>query len=313
MGVTVRSLREPLSAALVPFTDLTCQVHVAHESFQDGSHDVSLSCSVSGATFQKGSPVMFYSLGLPSKSVCSRKLEDSAVPSSTNVDDTGKCRLTDRIFDEIQHRNDESTSDSDAVVELTIAQGQVNTFAGTLDIFDHSAATVSSRKVAKVFPVSFPPGNSTTLSDTGVDTYSADGEHHHRRLAPSRGFLRVAVFRISAWDSVPTFPRTTQYANIFSGAGSLANQLSLCSNSQLMLTPCAPKAMEITVPMYARGADRLAVVNAAYPIAVQRIRASEPRLYGSLAQLEDYADVLIFMVVSAPFFDRFRSVYVTAC
>jgi hypothetical protein len=294
-GATLRSLNTP-SSELVPFTSLTCQVHLTHESFQDGSSDVSLSCNVPDSAFHESAPSLFYTLDLPSKSFCREIPSDSTFSSSAN-----KCGLTNRIFEEIQRAHEESSSDSDTVVELTIPHGQANMAANTLHIIDHSAAVLSNRKVVKVFPMSFSPADATTPLGRNGDTNATaflEGEGGHRRLAPSFGSLRVAVFRISAWDSVPTFSRATQYANIFTGAGSLANQLSLCSNYQVALTPCAPKAMEITVPMNARGADRLTVVNAAYPLAVARIRASEPRLYGWLARLEDYADILIFMVVS---------------
>jgi hypothetical protein len=284
---------DPSSTVLIPFTELTCEVHLAHESFQDGSSDVSLVCNVPGSIFHESVPSMFYTLDLPSKSFC---LTDSTVSSTTlSVEDSSKCGLTNRIFDEIQ----QASNDRDTAVQLTIQQGQANALSGILHILDHSAAFVSTRNVAEVFPKSFSPVNATMLRGSGVaQEYFPSDENPHRQLASSRGRLRVAVFRISALDSVPTYPRTTQYDNIFSGAGSLANQLSLCSGYQVEISPCAPQAMEINVAMYASGADRLAVVSAAYPLALARIQRSEPLLYGGLSRLEDYADVLIFMVVS---------------
>jgi hypothetical protein len=119
----------------------------------------------------------------------------------------------------------------------------------------------------------------------------------HRILATSVGRTRALLVRITTLDSVCTYNGTQLWSNTFQGDGSLQAQLSACSNGQLQFLPALPMTLEVMVSRNASRTNRMDIVNAAYPLAVNQIRQIDSLLYGNLQKLEDFADFLMFVVV----------------
>jgi hypothetical protein len=118
-----------------------------------------------------------------------------------------------------------------------------------------------------------------------------------RRAISSTGTRRTLLVRITAPDVACQYSASALWSNVFSGDGSVTTQLSLCSSNQINISPAWTTAYEVRVTTNARNSDRMSLVNEAYPLVIDLIRRTESSTYGSLQKLEDYADLLLFVVV----------------
>jgi hypothetical protein len=289
-----------------------CEIGLGHEMYDDGTSDYVLLCmslTSNNPIFSKNNLKIqppdhtHYEIDLPTKQQCLAK------GRLTDDDDDDRCILSKQIFQAMFETS--AVPHESWIVYISIPDNQVHVStmdqgsSPTLKILNPSTVTVETTRVKLRTGEDLVStsnrrlrSQSTGRKDNSEELRdSTEADMHHRVLAPSKGRARAALIRITALDAACTYNGTQLWANTFSGDGSLKTQLSACSNNQIQFTPTLPVVIEISVPLNANGADRMSLVNAAYPLAVNIIRRSEPALYGNLQRLDDYADFLMFVVV----------------
>jgi hypothetical protein len=245
---------------------LHCYVAVVHEMLANGQSSDSFSCRRIVDT-KDGSDEIFdeiyYHLDLP-----------------TSPSVTGEADGLERLRARLAEKFTEYSNIKSDVVELLIPGGRIDAQTSSVLIPDPDRAEVIG----------------TTIADSNGDDHPQ--HKRHRRMLSTVGTVRTLVVRIQTPDAACTYSGDALWSLMFSGDGSVTTQLQACSNYQLTLTPASYQTIDVYLPtINAYYSDRMALVNAAYPIATEQIKATDPS-YGWIASLEDYADLLLFMVVS---------------
>jgi hypothetical protein len=121
-----------------------------------------------------------------------------------------------------------------------------------------------------------------------------------RRLQPSMGKFTLLPILITTSDGKsPTYTPDELFSYLFTGPGSVKNQYYDCSFGQLTIEPTAMKVMEVSIDqtVWDGNNDAGVLANAA---TIQALRSIQSRVDPTMASLDDYADLIMFVTPEMP-------------